>query len=66
MLKGRPLSRIIVLDGDRSEFVAWSGRQKTAQTLAMRARVVLLAAKDSAGGNCQRVAHRDNSLVHAI
>ena len=45
MRKGRPLTRLLLVAGDRAQLVAWSKRPKTGQTLAMRSRVVMLAAE---------------------
>ena len=45
MPKGRPLAPLSVTAEERSQLVAWSRRPKTAQALAMRSRVVLLAAE---------------------
>jgi len=44
MRKGRPLTPLLLAFGDRAQLVTWSKRPKTAQALAMRARIVLLAA----------------------
>ena len=44
MRKGRPLIPLSITAEDRAQLVAWSKRPKTAQALAMRARIVLLAA----------------------
>jgi transposase len=44
MRRGRPLTPLHLADGDRAQLIAWSKRPKTAQALAMRARIVLLAA----------------------
>ncbi len=44
MRKGRPLAPLSVTVEDRVQLVAWSKRPKTAQALAMRSRIVLLAA----------------------
>jgi len=43
MRKGRPLAPLSVSVEDRAQLVAWSKRPKTAQALAMRLRIVLLA-----------------------
>lgn len=43
MRKGRPLAALAISSEDRTQLVAWSRRPKTAQALAMRARIVLLA-----------------------
>ena len=45
MLKGRPLTPVTISGEDRAQLVAWSRRPKTAQALAMRARMILLAAE---------------------
>ena len=44
MRKGRPLAPLTVTVADRAQLVAWSKRPKTTQALAMRSRIVLLAA----------------------
>jgi transposase len=44
MPKGRPLIPLSIAVEDRAQLVAWSKRPKTAQALAMRSRIVLLAA----------------------
>ena len=44
MRKGRPLTALSIAAEDRAQLIAWSKRPKTAQALAMRARIVLLAA----------------------
>jgi transposase len=41
---GRPLIPLLVTAEDRAQLLVWSKRPKTAQALAMRSRVVLLAA----------------------
>ena len=45
MPKGRPLAPLSVTAEEHAQLVAWSKRPKTAQALAMRSRVVLLAAE---------------------
>lgn len=44
MPKGRPLPWLSIAVEERQQLVSWSRRPKTAQALAMRARIVLLAA----------------------
>jgi transposase len=44
MRKGRPLAPLSVTVEDRAQLVGWSKRPKTAQALAMRSRIVLMAA----------------------
>ena len=43
MPKGRPLTPLSISAEDRAQLVVWSKRPKTAQALAMRSRIVLLA-----------------------
>jgi transposase len=45
MPKGRPLALLTVSEQDRAQLEAWSRRPKTAQALAMRSRLILLAAQ---------------------
>ncbi len=44
MAFGRPLTPLILSEAERAELLRWTRRQKTAQALALRARIVLLAA----------------------
>ena len=44
MRKGRPLAPLFLTVEDRAQLVGWSKRPKTAQALAMRSRIVLMAA----------------------
>jgi transposase len=44
MPKGRPLTPLSVTVEESAQLIAWSKRPKTAQALAMRSRIVLLAA----------------------
>jgi hypothetical protein len=44
---GRPLIALSVTAEDRTQLLAWSKRPKTAQALAMRSRIILLAADGS-------------------
>ncbi len=41
---GRPLIPLSINAEDQAQLVAWTKRPKTAQALAMRSRIVLLAA----------------------
>jgi transposase len=43
MRKGRPLTPLSLPVEDRAQLVSWSKRPKTAQALAMRSRIILLA-----------------------
>lgn len=43
MRKGRPLAPLSISGEDRTQLAAWSKRPKTAQALAMRSRIVLMA-----------------------
>jgi transposase len=44
MLKGRPLTPLSINEIERGQLETWSRRPKTAQALAMRSRLILLAA----------------------
>jgi len=41
MGRGRPAAAVSLRDSDRSELTAWCRRRKTAQALALRARIIL-------------------------
>ncbi len=43
--KGRPLPPLLMGEEQRRQLISWSRRRKTAQALAMRARIGLLAAE---------------------
>lgn len=43
---GRPLAPLTITDEERAELRGWARRPKTAQGLALRARIVLLCAED--------------------
>ena len=45
MPKGRPLPPLSIGEEQRQQLISWSRRRKTAQALAMRARIILLAAE---------------------
>jgi transposase len=45
MERGRPKARLVVSPSERAALERWTNRPKTAQALACRARIVLLAAK---------------------
>ena len=55
MALGRPLSSLSLSPSERQQLLDWSRRPKTAQALALRARIVLLSA---AGHSNTRVARR--------
>lgn len=63
MPKGRPLAPLSVSGEDRLQLVAWSRRPKTAQALAMRSRIVLLAAD---GLSNTAIAARVDTLQHTV
>ena len=63
MRKGRPLTRLLLVAGDRAQLVAWSKRPKTAQALAMRSRIVLLAAD---GLSNTAIASRLHTMQHTV
>ena len=42
---GRPLTPLIMTDEERAELRGWARRPKTAQAMALRARIILLCAE---------------------
>ena len=42
---GRPLTALTMTDDERAELRGWARRPKTAQALALRARIILLCAE---------------------
>lgn len=63
MPKGRPLASLSTSAGDRAQLVAWSKRPKTAQALAMRSRIVLLAAD---GLSNSAIASQLHTMQHTV
>jgi transposase len=63
MRQGRPLTQLLVPDGDRAQLVAWSRRAKTAQALAMRSRIVLLAGD---GLSNTAIANQLHTMQHTV
>jgi transposase len=45
---GRPKAALVLTDAEREQLVRWSRRQKTAQALALRSRIVLACAEPDA------------------
>jgi len=63
MPKGRPLPPLSIAEEQRPQLIAWSRRRKTAQALAMRARIVLLAAE---GLNNTAIASQVSATIHTV
>jgi transposase len=63
MRTGRPLAPVSISEKDRLQLVAWTRRAKTGQALAMRSRIVLLAAE---GVNNKVIAARLNTIPHTV
>jgi transposase len=63
MPTGRPLAPLSITSEERVTLLAWSKRPKTAQALAMRARVILLAAE---GGSNTAIARQLSVTVHTV
>jgi len=63
MPKGRPLAPLSLAAEDHAQLVAWSKRPKTAQALAMRARVILLAA---GGQSNTAIARQISATLHTV
>jgi transposase len=63
MRKGRPLAPLFLTVEDRAQLVGWSKRPKTAQALAMRSRIVLMAAD---GLSNTVIASRLRTMQHTV
>lgn len=63
MPKGRPLAPLSISVEDRTQLVAWSKRPKTAQALAMRSRIVLLAGEGLSNTAIARQLHTRQHTV---
>ena len=63
MRTGRPVAVVTVTAEQRSELETWSRRPKTAQALAMRSRIILLAAQ---GGNNKSIAQKLSTTPHTV
>jgi transposase len=63
MRTGRPVAVVTVTAEQRLELEAWSGRPKTAQALAMRSRIILLAAQ---GGSNKSIAVKLSTTPHTV
>jgi DNA-binding NarL/FixJ family response regulator len=63
MRLGRPVAVVTVNDEQRLELEAWSRRPKTAQALAMRSRIILLAAQ---GGSNKSIALKLSTTPHTV
>jgi transposase len=63
MRTGRPVAVVTVTAEQRSELETWSRRPKTAQALAMRSRIILLAAQ---GANNKLIAVKLSTTPHTV
>jgi transposase len=63
MRTGRPIAVVTVTAEQRSELETWSRRPKTAQALAMRSRIILLAAQ---GGSNKSIALKLSTTPHTV
>lgn len=63
MPMGRPLMPLSINEAERAQLVSWSRRPKTAQALAMRTRIVLLA---SQGGSNTEVARQVSTTPQTV
>jgi transposase len=63
MRKGRPLTPWFIAAEDRAPLLAWSKRPKTAQALAMRSRIILLAAD---GLSNMAIASQLRTMQHTV
>ena len=60
---GRPLSPLILLPAERQPLLEWTRRRKTAQALALRARIVLLCASGLSNSEVARRLHVTGATV---
>jgi transposase len=63
MPRGRPLTELAVSEEDRAVLTRWAGRPKTAQALALRARIVLAAAE---GRSNEAIASGERVTPHTV
>jgi transposase len=63
MRKGRPVAVVTVTAAQRLELESWSRRPKTAQALALRSRVILLAAE---GRNNKEIAEKLSTTAQTV
>jgi transposase len=63
MRTGRPVAVVTVTAEQHSELETWSRRPKTAQALAMRSRIILLAAQ---GGSNKSIALKLSTTPHTV
>ena len=63
MRTGRPVAAVSVTAEQRLELERWSRRPKTAQALAMRSRIILLAAQ---GGSNKSIAQKLATTPHTV
>lgn len=54
MPKGRPVARLTLSTEENNQLMEWTRRRKTAQALALRARIVLACARDQRNGQVAR------------
>lgn len=54
MPKGRPVARLMLSTEENNQLMEWTRRRKTAQALALRARIVLACARDKRNGQVAR------------
>jgi len=62
-MAGRRLARLVLRDEERSELTALASRRKTAQALALRARIVLACAEGSENKEVAAGLHVDQGTV---
>lgn len=60
---GRPLIALSVTAEGRIQLLGWSKRPKTAQALAMRSRIILLAADDNSN---TAIAHQSGITLQTV
>jgi transposase len=63
MPKGRPLAPLSIAGEERKQLLSWSRRRTTAQALALRARIILLA---SDGLSNTAIARQVSTTLHTV
>jgi len=64
MERGRPKARLVVSPSERAALERWTNRPKTAQALAWRARIVLLAARGMSNRAVAEKLHISQQMVY--
>ena len=63
MERGRPKARLVVAPSERQALERWTRRLRTAQALALRARIILLCAKGLSNTSVAESLHVSQQMV---